>query len=423
MKPGFGHSSTSKGSKIWKYEGELRNGERHGKGRLTTEDGTYYEGNWIHGKFTGLGKTGDSNGCIREGFFIDGIYKGKIDIVDENGRHKQMHSYDENKVYNVFIIYGNVTYNGMWCNGMKNGYGETQSREEGSHKGFFLNDHFIGNVYRLDEYSRYKDKSGIPLRLEAKDGKFSGRVRIEYPNGDVYEGGWKNGLREGAGTYTYANGDVYFGSWISNRKNSLNASYTCKGHYRYCGPFKDDKFDGYAKMKLDSGMEFEGYFKDGLREGEGQCEYKDCICSGNWIRNEMDGEFEFRMKDGDVLTAKMSGDEFIEGEYTSSDGGSVIIKMNDGCLQTPLYGDDKGALDRIIRHIDDGSLWIFDWDASIILSVERHKSIKPGKRKTKDPFKGWDYTLPQHEYVYSTRKSFEDERTIREYDWMINDYN
>jgi hypothetical protein len=35
---------------------------------------------------------------------------------------------------------------------------------------------------------------------------------------DYYEGGWRNGLREGEGEYRYGNGDLYRGGWVRDRK-------------------------------------------------------------------------------------------------------------------------------------------------------------------------------------------------------------
>ena len=41
---------------------------------------------------------------------------------------------------------------------------------------------------------------------------------MKYSNQDEYEGGWKNGLREGEGEYRYNNGDHYRGSWVRDKK-------------------------------------------------------------------------------------------------------------------------------------------------------------------------------------------------------------
>ena len=34
-----------------------------------------------------------------------------------------------------------------------------------------------------------------------------------YPNGDIYDGYFTDGIREGRGKYFYVNGDKYDGEW------------------------------------------------------------------------------------------------------------------------------------------------------------------------------------------------------------------
>jgi len=40
------------------YEGEVQNGRKHGKGRLTQTNGAWYEGNWTNNKKSGIGREG-----------------------------------------------------------------------------------------------------------------------------------------------------------------------------------------------------------------------------------------------------------------------------------------------------------------------------------------------------------------------------
>mmetsp|Transcript_28634 Transcript_28634/g.21373 ORF Transcript_28634/g.21373 Transcript_28634/m.21373 type:complete len:105 (+) Transcript_28634:23-337(+) len=40
---------------------------------------------------------------------------------------------------------------------------------------------------------------------------------MQYPNGDVYEGEWKEDFREGFGIFKYAKGDQYEGEWLKDR--------------------------------------------------------------------------------------------------------------------------------------------------------------------------------------------------------------
>ena len=51
-----------------------------------------------------------------------------------------------------------------------------------------------------------------------------GQRTVRYPNGDVYEGGFEDGLFNGYGKYTFANGDVYEGEWRDGK---------CEGRGRF----------------------------------------------------------------------------------------------------------------------------------------------------------------------------------------------
>ena len=41
---------------------------------------------------------------------------------------------------------------------------------------------------------------------------------MKYNNGDLYNGEWKNDLKEGEGTIKYNNGDIYDGNWKNDLK-------------------------------------------------------------------------------------------------------------------------------------------------------------------------------------------------------------
>lgn len=42
---------------------------------------------------------------------------------------------------------------------------------------------------------------------------------MQYSNGDVYEGQWKNDDKTGYAKMTYDNGDKYEGQWLRNERN------------------------------------------------------------------------------------------------------------------------------------------------------------------------------------------------------------
>ena len=48
---------------------------------------------------------------------------------------------------------------------------------------------------------------------EFKDGKRNGQGTYTYSNGDMYEGEWKDGKYHGQGTYTFLSGSKFLGEF------------------------------------------------------------------------------------------------------------------------------------------------------------------------------------------------------------------
>ena len=47
---------------------------------------------------------------------------------------------------------------------------------------------------------------------------YTGKATASYPNGDLFDGDFLDGRREGRGTYRYAsNGDKYEGDWVNSK--------------------------------------------------------------------------------------------------------------------------------------------------------------------------------------------------------------
>ncbi len=81
-----------------------------------------------------------------------------------------------------------------------------------------------------------------------------------------YEGGMKDGKRDGRGKSTSENG-VYEGDWKDSKANGRGIWVEANGD-RYEGEFKDDKFHGPGKFTNEDGV-YEGDWKDGLEHGHG----------------------------------------------------------------------------------------------------------------------------------------------------------
>ena len=65
----------------------------------------------------------------------------------------------------------------------------------------------------------------MPLRYDgAYSGGFrSGMGRMDYSDGNSYNGNWRRNAKEGYGTFSYANGDVYAGQFHHNKKHGRGA--------------------------------------------------------------------------------------------------------------------------------------------------------------------------------------------------------
>ncbi|KAJ8303331.1 hypothetical protein KUTeg_019727 [Tegillarca granosa] len=101
-KGGCGHGVYVYENKYYRYEGEWKNGKKHGHGKLLMKDGSYYEGQFCEGEITGNGFRFFAPGqCKYTGQFFKGELHGKGKMVYNDG----------------------TIYEGDWINNRKHGFG------------------------------------------------------------------------------------------------------------------------------------------------------------------------------------------------------------------------------------------------------------------------------------------------------------
>ena len=87
-----------------------------------------------------------------------------------------------------------------------------------------------------------------------------------FPNGDYYEGEWKNGKPHGQGTFIYNtkynNQNKYVGGF-KDGKHHGHGSYTYSYGIKYVGEFNDGKWHGHGSYNYANGNTYEGLFKKG----------------------------------------------------------------------------------------------------------------------------------------------------------------
>lgn len=103
---------------------------------------------------------------------------------------------------------------------------------------------------------------------EYKDGKRNGQGTFTFADGSRYVGEYKNGFREGQGTLIYANGGKYVGEHKGGVLNG-RGMYTSASGDIHVGEYKDGKRDGQGSYTFASGEKYVGLYKDNQPHGYG----------------------------------------------------------------------------------------------------------------------------------------------------------
>ena len=151
-------------------------------------------------------------------------------------------------------------------------------------------------------------RGGIKINdpsVKLYDGKFTdqneiidGKGRMEYTNGDVYDGNWKDGVKNGLGIMRYANGDVYLGNWNDDKKNGM-------GKLEYATPndtFIQARWENDMPTKevhtkylsnppdITTVTEYTGTMKDGHPHGKGKLITNNQIYTGDFYKGKAHGK-------------------------------------------------------------------------------------------------------------------------------------
>ena len=172
---------------------------------------------------------------------------------------------------------------------------------------------------------------------------YSGKATAAYPNGDVYEGEYLDGIRHGRGCYRYAaTGDKYDGCWVENKRHGLGCmSYNGKGEYQ--GYWENGYRHGEGVFTYVSGDVYSGWWRFGNKEGQGTYysakdnlkltgDWKDNkIVTGNWVMPNgtcFTGCFTDNKPDGEGCWVFANGNEQrgcykqVKGEPIQDDEGN-----------------------------------------------------------------------------------------------------
>merc|ERR1712137_912130 len=185
------------------YEGETKDGMKHGMGTLTWDDGDQYVGEFrFDEKTTGTFRW--KGGDTYTGEWKDSLMHGKGTYTYKNNRR----------------------YEGQWFAGYKQGFGVFSWPNKDIYVGQFLKDMC----------------NGVGIQ--------------SYADGRIYKGHWSNNRKHGYGTLRLANNEKIEGEWLSNSLTA-KAIHTEANGQRFEEHYRDGIAEGSRKPLKRTGAEME----------------------------------------------------------------------------------------------------------------------------------------------------------------------
>lgn len=171
----------------------------------------------------------------------------------------------------------------------------------------------------------------IPESIKESFDTSQGVSVVTFPNGDRYEGQFKDGLFQGWGVYYYRNGSRYEGEFRRDMKHG-KGTFTDRNGDRYVGEFRNDMREGRGQLLYSNGDKYSGEFANDLLNGRGLL----VLANGN----RYEGDFRGGKRHGNGVLFYRNGDvyrgDFFEGvihgkgSYVFSDGSKYIGDFDNG---------------------------------------------------------------------------------------------
>lgn len=301
----FGTVPTSYGH----YYGELKNGDP-----LETQAKHFFkdENSWFIGivkdnKRYGSGtnyECGDSTELLKKtvGAWDDGKLSG-FAVSDDYANHQH--------------------FEGYYSKGYRHGKGVlTDTIHNIIYEGYW-DDHFGKDCLNGEVLEKNLDGE-IVFSGIYEDNHREGHGTEKYWDGSIYEGSWKNGLKHGDGALQIPDlNEIYNQTWKKGiLKYGKDIERNQNGDIVFNGEYKNDQRNGYGMERQENGSIFNGYWRKGLKHGNGVLYDSDKTYNQTWKRGII--------KHGMVLERNQNGAVIYEGEYRNNkrDGSGTEYQEN-----------------------------------------------------------------------------------------------
>ena len=245
-----------------------------------------------------------------------------------------LREYDNDQVKGYFLLKKKIfKYQGQKdAEGKKIGFGRIFWEDSSKLKGYFTNSKLNGIAYFYNYgneistfYGEYKENIPFGYGIYSRKGytlegnKWNKNILSDigvaiWEEGEMYEGEFKNSVKEGIGLYRWADGTSYIGE------------------------FKKNKITGFGKMNFANGNSYEGEFKEGFLSGWGKFMWDDGkYYIGNYLKDKKHG-FGIFVWSLEPLIASI-------GFWNQGKQSGVVVKLFKGICKIIFTSDSRSIIE------------------------------------------------------------------------------
>lgn len=142
--------------------------------------------------------------------------------------------------------------------------------------------------------------------VRENDDTVTGTGRVEWKNGDSYEGGLVHSQRQGVGEIRWASGQRYKGEWVADHATGRGLMVFANGN-QFDGTLVDGQPEGEGKLTYASGDVYTGQIHQGLPHGRGSYVWvSGQRYEGEWVNDKPQGRGKMRFANGNQYEGQMA---------------------------------------------------------------------------------------------------------------------